>query len=227
MSAREPRGASAAARCHGHPQQTPRPPAPDRPGQAAAHSANTSRNGAGARPVLCYSRWVNITELVIFHRSEGSSPPRTRIHGLDLRLFVYRLERASNAAGHRHGSSTPSRTATLRACDGTASSAADLVNRRLRVSTDAKCLCSVLTWLIASRVASRFRQYSSEGPVTSASKPQSRIPRSASFPVRAGLPGHAHYQPVRRSNHRRCRRAAPPRPASLIHLSRRGRCAAR
>jgi hypothetical protein len=46
-----------------------------RTGQAAAPSANTSRKGAGARPVLCYSRWVNITELVIFHRSGGSSPP--------------------------------------------------------------------------------------------------------------------------------------------------------
>jgi hypothetical protein len=68
--------------------------------------------------------------------------PRTQIHGVDLRLFVYRLGWASNAAGHRHGSSTPSRTATLCACDGTASSAADLVNRRLRVSTDAKRLRS-------------------------------------------------------------------------------------
>ena len=46
-----------------------------RTGQAAARSANTSRKGAGARPVLCYSRRVNITELVIFHRSGGSSPP--------------------------------------------------------------------------------------------------------------------------------------------------------
>jgi hypothetical protein len=46
-----------------------------RTGQAAAPSANTSRNGAGAGPVLCYSRWVNITELVIFHRRGGSSPP--------------------------------------------------------------------------------------------------------------------------------------------------------
>ena len=46
-----------------------------RTGQAAAHSANTSRNGRERGPVLCYSRWVNITELVIFHRSGGSSPP--------------------------------------------------------------------------------------------------------------------------------------------------------
>ncbi len=157
----------------------------------------------------------------------GVFAPRTQIHGFDLRLFVYRLERASNAAGHRHGSSTPSQTATLRACDGTASSAADVVNRRLRVSTDARCSCSALTWLIASRAASRFRQYSSEGPVTSASKPQSRIPRSASDPRARRTPGSRAYQPVRRQNHRRCRRAATPRPASLIHLWRRGRCAAR
>ena len=45
-----------------------------RTGQAAAHFANTSRNGRERGPVLCYSRWVNITELVIFHRSGGSSP---------------------------------------------------------------------------------------------------------------------------------------------------------
>jgi hypothetical protein len=73
VSARAPRGASAAARCHGHPQRTPRPPT--RTGQAAAHSANTPRNGRERGPVLCYSRGVNITELVIFHRSGGSSPP--------------------------------------------------------------------------------------------------------------------------------------------------------
>src|SRR5690349_7652136 len=46
-----------------------------RTGQAAAHSADTPRKVAGARPVLCYSHRVNITELVIFHRSGGSSPP--------------------------------------------------------------------------------------------------------------------------------------------------------
>jgi hypothetical protein len=86
----------------------------------------------------------------------------TTLVGVDLRLFVYRLERASNAAGHRHGSSPPRRTAPLRACDGTASSAADLVNRRLRVSTHVKCSCKRAHLLIASRVASRFCQYSSE-----------------------------------------------------------------
>jgi hypothetical protein len=62
-----------------------------RTGQAAAHSANTSRNGAGARPVLCYSRWVNITELVIFHRSEGSSPPSDTQIGGTSPFFEYRL----------------------------------------------------------------------------------------------------------------------------------------
>jgi hypothetical protein len=59
--------------CHDHPQQTPWPPAPDRPGGGPfrEHVAEW----AGARPVLCCSRWVNITELVIFHRPEGSVPP--------------------------------------------------------------------------------------------------------------------------------------------------------
>ena len=60
-------------RCHDRPRQAPRPPA--RTGQAAAHSANTSRNGRERGPVLCYSRWVNITELVIFHRSAGFKSP--------------------------------------------------------------------------------------------------------------------------------------------------------
>jgi hypothetical protein len=87
--------------CHDRPRQTPRPPAPD--GQAAAPSANTSRNGRERGPVLCYSRWVNITELVIFHRSGGSSPPsdtfsnlfrkggfRGFMHAAGLRVIILR-----------------------------------------------------------------------------------------------------------------------------------------
>jgi threonine dehydratase len=50
----------------------------------------------------------------MYHHERGPSPPRTQIHDPDLRLFVYRLKQASNAAGHRHGSSSPSRTSTLR-----------------------------------------------------------------------------------------------------------------
>ena len=50
-----------------------RSPARDRPGGGPfrEHVAEW----AGARPVLCYPRRVNITELVIFHRPGGSSPP--------------------------------------------------------------------------------------------------------------------------------------------------------
>jgi hypothetical protein len=73
-----------------------------RTGQAAAHSANTSRKGAGARPVLCYSCWVNITELVIFHRSGGSSPPSDTTHCPILLYAGNRAQRASILVPNEH-----------------------------------------------------------------------------------------------------------------------------
>ena len=90
-----------------------------------------------------------------------------------------------------------------------------------------KNACSAVTWLIASRVASRFRQYSSEGPVTSASKPQSRIPRSASDPSCAQAPGTRALPAGATTESSSLSASSAPRPASLSHLSRRGRCAAR
>jgi hypothetical protein len=82
-----------------------------RTGQAAAHSANTSRNGRERGPVLCYSRWVNITELVIFHRSGGSSPPSdTSNVALTCGYPFLGMGQVNNVAGRSHGGSSPSRT---------------------------------------------------------------------------------------------------------------------
>jgi len=43
-------------------------------------------------------------------------PPRTQIHGPDLRLFISKINWPNESAGHRGNSSSSSRTQTLRAC---------------------------------------------------------------------------------------------------------------
>ena len=50
------------------------------------------------------------------HRCGGSSPPRTQIHDPDLRVFVSKMNRPNESAGHRGKGSSSSRTRTLRAC---------------------------------------------------------------------------------------------------------------
>ena len=101
-------------------EQVPVPAAQPPAGQVAGQIANTPRNSRVRPPRLCYFYCMISPIRGDLTRFRVQVPPRTQIHDPDLQLFVCRLEWMSNAAGHRHGSSTPSRTTTLRACGGTA-----------------------------------------------------------------------------------------------------------
>ena len=109
---------AAGRRPTGIPERLPRgrPAWPSRPA-AQLWKRDGTRNSWRPRALGRYARAMEISpNWGNFPQFRVQVPPRTQLHVSHLRLFPRSLSWVGNAAGQRHGSSSPSRTLTLCAC---------------------------------------------------------------------------------------------------------------